>query len=209
VSRTALAPTQLPIQWVPEALSLRVKRPGREADHLPPSGAEVKNEWSYTSTPQYAFMAWCPVKKKAQEQLYSSLVQAVFETFKDTFWPLVKWPVRAKFSLYFNCAPRHEGVLREWRYSSTHSWPRRLCSKSLIHFPLPRSFQGIRLNPISCIVFRNMLDIYGELIAPCWIPKLEDNPFLAVCDCLFNIFAAIFYIWRTSPPSVSWEVTMP
>jgi hypothetical protein len=24
-------------------------------------------------------------------------------------------------SLCFNCAPRHEGVLREWRYSHTHS----------------------------------------------------------------------------------------
>jgi hypothetical protein len=28
-----------------------VKRPGREADHSPPSSAEVKNAWSYTSTP--------------------------------------------------------------------------------------------------------------------------------------------------------------
>jgi hypothetical protein len=35
-------PTQPPIQWVPEALSLGVKRPGREADHSPPSSAEVK-----------------------------------------------------------------------------------------------------------------------------------------------------------------------
>jgi hypothetical protein len=26
-----------------------VKRPGREVDHSPPSKAEVKNEWSYTS----------------------------------------------------------------------------------------------------------------------------------------------------------------
>jgi hypothetical protein len=34
-----------------------VKRPGREADHSPPSSAEVKNAWSYTSTPQYVFMA--------------------------------------------------------------------------------------------------------------------------------------------------------
>jgi hypothetical protein len=25
--------------------------PGREADHSPPSSAEVKNAWSYTSTP--------------------------------------------------------------------------------------------------------------------------------------------------------------
>jgi hypothetical protein len=51
VSRTALGPTQPPIQWVPEALSLGVKRLGREADHSPPSSAEVKNEWMYTSTP--------------------------------------------------------------------------------------------------------------------------------------------------------------
>jgi hypothetical protein len=33
-SRPALGPTQPPIQGVPGALSLRVKRPGREADHL-------------------------------------------------------------------------------------------------------------------------------------------------------------------------------
>jgi hypothetical protein len=50
VSRTALGPTQPPIQWVPGALSLGVKWPGREADHSPPSSAEVKNAWSYTST---------------------------------------------------------------------------------------------------------------------------------------------------------------
>jgi hypothetical protein len=36
----------------PGALSLQVKRPGREADYSPPSSPEVKNEWSYTSTPQ-------------------------------------------------------------------------------------------------------------------------------------------------------------
>jgi hypothetical protein len=42
VSRTALGPTQPPIQWVPGTLSLGVKRPGREAVHSPPSSAEVK-----------------------------------------------------------------------------------------------------------------------------------------------------------------------
>jgi hypothetical protein len=41
-SRTALGPTQPPIQWVPGALPLGVKRLGREADHSPPSNAEVK-----------------------------------------------------------------------------------------------------------------------------------------------------------------------
>jgi len=33
------------------AVSPGVKRPRREADHSPPSNAEVKNSWNYTSTP--------------------------------------------------------------------------------------------------------------------------------------------------------------
>jgi hypothetical protein len=41
-----------------------VKRPGREADHYLPTSAEVKNGWSYTSTPQYAFMTWYLVKHR-------------------------------------------------------------------------------------------------------------------------------------------------
>jgi len=41
-SRTALGPTDPPIEWVPGALSPAVKGPGREADHSPPSSAEVK-----------------------------------------------------------------------------------------------------------------------------------------------------------------------
>jgi hypothetical protein len=42
MSRTVLGPTQPPNQWVPGAFSMGVKRPGREADHSPPSSAEVK-----------------------------------------------------------------------------------------------------------------------------------------------------------------------
>jgi hypothetical protein len=34
-----------------------VKRPGCEADHSPPTSAEVKKMWIYTSTTPYAFMA--------------------------------------------------------------------------------------------------------------------------------------------------------
>jgi hypothetical protein len=45
------ASTQPPNQWIPWAFSLRVKRPGREADHSPPSSARVKIGWSYTSHP--------------------------------------------------------------------------------------------------------------------------------------------------------------
>jgi len=54
--------TQPPNQWVPGAISLGVKRPGREADHSFPSSAAVKNAWSYTPTPQYAFMGWFSIK---------------------------------------------------------------------------------------------------------------------------------------------------
>jgi len=35
--------------------SLGVKRPGREADHSPPSSAEVKSVWSYDSIPSIHF----------------------------------------------------------------------------------------------------------------------------------------------------------
>jgi hypothetical protein len=51
------------MQWVPSALFLGVKRPGCEADHSP-HVPRLQNEWSYTSTPQYVFMAWCLVKQR-------------------------------------------------------------------------------------------------------------------------------------------------
>jgi hypothetical protein len=63
-TRTALGPTQPPIQRVPGAVSLGVKWPEREADHLPTSSAEVKNAWSYNSTPKYAFTVWCLVQHR-------------------------------------------------------------------------------------------------------------------------------------------------
>ena len=42
--------------------------------------------------------------------------------------------------------------------------------------------------------FRNKDNFYSEeLLAPRPTPKLEDHPLSAVCDCLFNIFAATLY----------------
>jgi hypothetical protein len=38
--------------------------------HLVPRS---KNEWSYTSTPQYTFMAWCSVKAQGQLYLYLAM----------------------------------------------------------------------------------------------------------------------------------------
>jgi hypothetical protein len=50
-SRPALGSTQRPIKWVPG-----VKRQGLQADHSPPTSAEVKKMWIHTSTPPYVFM---------------------------------------------------------------------------------------------------------------------------------------------------------
>jgi hypothetical protein len=55
--RPALGSTHPPIQWIPEALSLGVNRPGHETGHLPPASTEVKKMWIYTSTPPYIFVA--------------------------------------------------------------------------------------------------------------------------------------------------------
>jgi hypothetical protein len=49
----------LPPASYPEALYPVVKRPEPAADHSPPTTAQVKNTWLYTSTPLYVFMAWC------------------------------------------------------------------------------------------------------------------------------------------------------
>jgi hypothetical protein len=43
---------------------LGVKRQGREANHLPPTSAEAKKTWIYTSTPRNVFMAKCLIKHR-------------------------------------------------------------------------------------------------------------------------------------------------
>jgi hypothetical protein len=63
-SRPTLGPTQPPTQWVLGDLTLGVKRPGREADHSPPTSFEVKNAWSYTSTSPVRLMTWCLVNHR-------------------------------------------------------------------------------------------------------------------------------------------------
>jgi len=51
------------------------------------------------------------------------------------------------------------------------------------------------LYPEAYALFRNMICFYSEeLLAPRPTPKLENHPFSAVPDCLFNIFAATLHI---------------
>jgi hypothetical protein len=58
---------------------LGLKWQGREADHSPPSSAEVKNVGSYASTPQYAF---------SQGQLYLYLYHPCTRRSPKRFNPL-------------------------------------------------------------------------------------------------------------------------
>jgi hypothetical protein len=82
VSRIALGLTQPPIQGVPGTLSLGVKQLVHEAHlHLV---LRSKNEWHYTSTPQYASMAWCSVKAQGQLYLYFTLPYLVL--YEEEFW---------------------------------------------------------------------------------------------------------------------------
>jgi hypothetical protein len=49
--RTSSEAQPAPIQLLPAAAFPGLERPGCKADHSPPTSAEVKNEWNYTSAP--------------------------------------------------------------------------------------------------------------------------------------------------------------
>jgi len=65
--------TTLPIKCVAVAHSPGVKRPGREADHSPPSTSEIKNTWSYTSTPHTN--SWCDTWLRPRTNLPLPLIK--------------------------------------------------------------------------------------------------------------------------------------
>jgi hypothetical protein len=46
-----------PTQWLPEFFLWRLKQLERETDQQPQPRSQVKNMWSYTSTPPFVFMA--------------------------------------------------------------------------------------------------------------------------------------------------------
>ena len=55
--QTGMGPIQPPTQWVSRAVSPAVKWPRNVANHSASSSVYIKNKWSYTSTPPYAFMS--------------------------------------------------------------------------------------------------------------------------------------------------------
>jgi hypothetical protein len=64
MSTPALGPNQLPIQLIPAAIPLQIKKPGRETHHSLPSSAEVKEFVGLYLYSHYVFMAWCLVKDR-------------------------------------------------------------------------------------------------------------------------------------------------
>jgi len=85
------------------------------------------------------------------------------------------------------------------QFSASQEIPRILWKPKIhcrIHkYPPPVRIQRISPVPRSLWVVRNMIRFYGEeLLAPRPTPKLEDHPSSAVCDCLFNTFAATLHI---------------
>jgi hypothetical protein len=70
-------------------LSPELKRLGREADHSPPTSAQVKKTWTYTSTPPYVFMAWCLVKHRENFTFYlegTKLLNHNFRSGNSKYW---------------------------------------------------------------------------------------------------------------------------
>jgi hypothetical protein len=79
-SSLALEPTQPPIHWVQGALSLGIKRLGREADHSLPSSAEVKEcveiYFHFPNTPSWR---GAQLKEKHRTNLPSPLMLCLKE----------------------------------------------------------------------------------------------------------------------------------
>jgi hypothetical protein len=143
------------------------------------------------------------------------------QTLKGFYWLSVKSVVEINPDGQQAIGPNMKG------HSLTHSWSRALlekpahewtcpihisnipCPKSYVRFISLRPFiQRIRPGQRLFVIFHNKLTFWGELLAPCQTPQLEDHPLSAVREWLFNILAATLHIRKTSPPSATWVCAM-
>jgi hypothetical protein len=127
-SRMALGSTQPPIKWVRGALSLGVKRPVREADHSPPSSAEVK-EWVELYLHSLNTPPWHSAQLKQRDNFtfYHILVSitcawnVVFCVFND--WKCHLWCMISKHIKNVPLYP-FTGLSSLWRASTAHAGQR-------------------------------------------------------------------------------------
>jgi hypothetical protein len=131
-SRPALGDHPASYSRVPGAVSPGGKAMRREADHSPPSSAEVKNAWSYTSTLPHVFKVLYLIKYGENFTFHFCLGESLasVKSLSLSTINIYRQSVMVVYQrhMYGSCpcappnwAPRHEGVLGECRYSSTHS----------------------------------------------------------------------------------------
>jgi hypothetical protein len=73
-----------------EALSLGIKRPGREADHSSPSSAEVKECVELCLHSPYVFMAWCLAKRWSNFTLTFTFIICFRSRFATAFLSFIR-----------------------------------------------------------------------------------------------------------------------
>ena len=71
----------------------------------------------------------------------------------------------------------------------------RVCHLSLSWASLIQCMPSYPTSRRFCDFIVRRLSFDGELLAPRLTPKLEDHPFSAARQCLFDIFAVTVYIW--------------
>jgi hypothetical protein len=90
-SRPALESSQPSVQWLRGALSLGGKAAGREADHSHNLMSRSRMRRCTAPLPQYAFMAWCSVKRHRDKFTftYSDNVKSVLCFWVNAMLPTV------------------------------------------------------------------------------------------------------------------------
>jgi hypothetical protein len=114
----ALGPTQPPIKWVPSALSLGVKRPGREADHSPPSSAEVKGVELYLHSPirlYGAVLSYLTGFNRNRSNIPNSICQFIA---RSRHKQRVPWNCDIFILHWHSEVPKHK---LDWHEQTTHS----------------------------------------------------------------------------------------
>jgi hypothetical protein len=87
----------------------------READHSPPSSVEIKNAWSYTSTPKYAFKACFSVEKQLKGRVNLSLCSTKYHAM-ETYTVLNEAPCCGDVWKSERITPRILNLDLRWRW---------------------------------------------------------------------------------------------
>jgi hypothetical protein len=79
-STSTLEPSQPPTQWLVKNFSQGTKQQGVKLTSPATISVETKTQWSYTSTPLYAFIVWCLTKRRHNFNLFSLYHLTKFQT---------------------------------------------------------------------------------------------------------------------------------